>query len=381
MVNNPSFTPSTMMTTVTVLFGDCRHAEFTTVVYDPNTRTNLMMKDGPCSAPACQKRFVNKTRSDLQLAGMACEGALRRFNMVEPMLREELMDEGCSDDAMIEALLNCAQRSPATETYLGHRAALSTLAEYELSTDKEAAGDLAIQLIVTLRSIQRKLLAIQAAVFQLSRKSFPAPLLKFSAKESFDTFEQTWGKQQLAALQSTTEGRAILSLPLKGDNILAAKSSVLSVQTELATLHANERAAFCADYPGVEALYACGAMKSLWEMLAERSQLWHANSATDRSVAQSFPGMVINVSDYSDFDSDSGDVEILGCDSGSGSGSESGDSEFSDDIRDFRCERVNSRKMNAHKCLGVDMEKVKAYSGKSYEALTNPWWAAAKVAA
>ena len=52
------------------------------------------------------------------------------------------------------------------------------------------------------------------------------------------------------------------------------------------------------------------------------------------------------------------------------------------DIRSVRAERVLSKSMAGHKrqCSGLDMAKVHAYSGKSYTALTNPWWGEAKKA-
>lgn len=324
----------------------CRHTQSSNLPYSPSTAANnVRMADGPCPSPACQKKFVNKMRSELQLAGMNCESSLRKFGMVEPMLKEELTMAGCPND-MVEALLNCSQRSTAASNYLGHRAALATLAEYESCDDTYAAKPVAMQLILTNKVIQHKLVAIQSAVLRLSMHSFPAPGLAFPMIDGIMTYEKSWGTHQLYILKSTAEGRAILALPLHNDNILAAKSSILAEASELAHLQAVERAAYYTDYPGTEALFACGAMKSSYEMLADMSaQTSSQNCCLDLNFAR----MTIDVED----------------------------SEAPTDIRSLRSERVPSKKI-ASNSLAVDMDKVNAYSRKPYTALTNPWWAAKK---
>jgi hypothetical protein len=195
-------------------------------------------------------------------------------------------------------------------------------------------------------------MAIQSAVLRLIQNSYPAPGLKFPMLEGITSHEPSWGKQELSTLQSTVQGRAILALPLASENILAAKSTVLSAQNELAQLvqlQASERSAFFHDYPGTEALHASGAMMSSQEMLS------HASASTT-TPPQSSSQMIIDAQDLPS---------------------------SSADIRSLRPERVLSKSMAAHRrrCPGVDMAKVHAYSGKSYTALTNPWWTQAKQAA
>lgn len=335
----------TMLVSVSVTFA-CRHSEISTVPCTAGTvPVGFMLNDGHCSAPACQKRFINKMRSELQLAGMNCEASLRRFAMAEPMLKEEMLAAGCTLD-IAEALLNCSQRTAAAATYLGHRTLLATLAEYEQGPATNAC---AMHLIFSHQSVQHKLMALQSAVSRLIQHSFPAPALKFSMGEGVCTFEPSWGKQELATLKSTDAGRAILALPLANENILAAKTSMLSTQNELAALaqlQDAERSSFFHDYPGTEKLYASGAMRSSQEMLDEMS--------SQGSLTQELGEMVIDTQD------DDGDAEFA-----------------SADIRSLRGDRVLSKKMAAHKCLGLDMEKIHAYSGKSFTATTNPWWAAA----
>lgn len=344
----------TMMVSIPVVFA-CKHAELTTVSCTAGTApVGFMENDGHCRELACQKRFINKLRSELQLTGMNCEGSLRRFTMVEPMLKEELVSAGCNPE-LVEALLNCSQRTSATAKYLGHRALLSSLAEYETSVDNGHADRAhAMELTIDNSVLQHKLVALQSLVFRLSQNSYPAPALKFSREEASKALEQGWGKQQLATLQSTDP--AILALPLSKANILAAKSSILSAQNELsqlAQLQTSERASFFRDYPGTDQLHASGAMLSSREMLSEMS-----SSQGSTTTPQS-----------SGTDVDDDDAQSFGFPPA--------------DIRSLRAERVHSKSMAAHKrqCSGLDTAKVHAYSGKSYTALTNPWWGEAKKAA
>lgn len=311
----------TMMVSVPVVFA-CKHSELITIPYTCDSAiVSFMLNDGYCSAPECQKKFVNTLRSELQLAGMNCESSLRRFGMVEPMLKEELSASGCPAD-MVEALLNCSQRSAATSAYLGHRSLLSSLAEYEASAnDGHASASHAMQLVLANKSVQHKLVSLQSTVVRLSANSYPAPALKFPMLEGINTHDPSWGKQQLATLNSTTEGRAILALPLANANILAAKSNVL----------------------------------------AEQAQLSERSSSTTSSSQASLTGE--SASQHGESPSSS---------------SSSSSSSASADIRSLRPERVFSKNMAAHKCLGLDMQKIHSYSGKSYTALTNPWWGEAK---
>jgi hypothetical protein len=342
----------TMMVPVTVTFA-CKHSEVTAVPYTAGTSpVTFVLNDCHCGAPECQKRFVNKTRSELQLAGMNCESSLRRHAFVEPMLKEELESAGCDSD-IVEALLNCNQRSTATATYLGHRVLLSSLAEYESAAIDQGRINRshALSLIFSHQEVQCKLIAIQSAVLRLSQKSYPAPALKFPMLEGIQSHEPNWGKQELSTLRSSDSGKAILALPLSNANILVAKSSIISVQNELAALtqlQASERASFFNDYPGTEALHASGAMMSSQDMLS-------ALSTPPTSISDASSQMDVDDAPVSDLSS-------------------------SADIRSLRPQRVLSKGMAAHKCLGLDMDKIHAYSGKSYTALTNPWWEQAKKA-
>jgi hypothetical protein len=342
-----------MMVPITVTFA-CKHSEVTAVPYTAGTApVTFMLNDCHCDAPECQKKFVNRLRNDLHLANLSGEAALRKFAMVEPMLKEEMESAGCSSD-IVEALLNCGQRSAATATYLGHRVLLSSLAEYESAAVDQGRINRAhaLSLIFSHQEVQCKLIAIQSAVLRLSQKSYPAPALKFPMLEGIQSHEPNWGKQELSTLQRSDSGKAILALPLSNANILAAKSSILSAQNELAELaqlQASERASFFNDYPGTEALHASGAMMSSQDMLTALSTP---------------PTSISDASSQMDVDDDM-----------QASGSSS-----SADIRSLRPQRVLSKGMAAHKCLGLDMDKIHAYSGKSYTALTNPWWEQAKKA-
>jgi hypothetical protein len=343
-----------MMVPVTVTFA-CKHSEVTSVPYTAGTApVTFVLNDCHCDAPECQKRFVNKLRSELQLAGVNCEFSLRKFQMVEPMLKQELESAGCDSD-IVDALLNCSQRSAATAKYLGHRVLLSTLAEYETAAVDQGQINRAhaLHLIFSHQAVQEKLIVLQSTVLRLSQKSYPAPALKFPMLEGIQSHEPNWGKQELSTLQSTDSGKAILALPLSNANILVAKSSILSAQNELAelaSLQASERASFFSDYPGTEQLHASGAMMSSQDMLS-------ALSTPPTSISD----------DSSQMDVDAGNSQ-RSCSSSSA------------DIRSLRPERVLSKGMAAHKCLGLDMDKIHAYSGKSYTALANPWWEQAKKA-
>lgn len=341
--------PFGMMTTGSTTFS-CGHSETSTVPYTPATASGYAMRcDGPCSRLGCRKKFANRMMSELQLSGMHCEHSLRQFNMVEPMLPEELTAAGCSGD-LLTALLNCHRHTPATSAYLGHRKVLSNvLPKYEASLangSQQETAVLGMELLCAVNSIQRKLTALQAVVARFRhQKSFPAPAMPFSMKEGVDTFEQTWGVKELAALKSSPEGRAILDRPCSDPNILSAKSTIMRSQSELAHLQATERAAFFADYPGTEALRASGAMKSSQEMIDAM--------AVDGDLTQNFADMKIDGMEeiiiYLDVDTDE-----MSCDG--------------------PCDVARHKCKHAAECQGIDMDKVREYSGKSYDALTNPWW-------
>jgi hypothetical protein len=321
----------------------CTHTEFDTVAFSPGLASvNFMSVDGPCLREACQRKFASKVKTDLQLAGMNCESALRKFGNVEPMLGEELTMAGCTPD-VVKALLNCAHRSAATTAYLGHYLALGLLAKFEScanqqGTDQEEVNSLATQLFTANRTVQHKLVALQSAVCRLTVNGYPAPGHAFPMIQGINTHEVSWGKAELAALKSTDEGQAILALTLNSENILAAKSAVLRANAE--------RTAFYADYPGTRHLVASGEMQSSQAMLAA----WENQGA----MAQSFSSMTI---DSENFETVAIDAEI-----------------YSADIRHLRPERVMSRKV-ASNSLTVNMGAVNAYSGKPYTELSNPWWA------
>lgn len=335
--------PFGMMTTGSTVFS-CGHSEASQVPYTPATASGRSMRcDGPCSRLGCQKKFANQMMSDLQISGMRCEHVLREFGKVEPMLPEELAAGGCSDDVIV-VLLDCRRITPATSAYLGHREVLSTtLPRYEAciaNGSQQEANALAMQLLMASKDVLRKLIALQSAVMPWSNKSFPAPAMPFSMKEGVDTFEQTWGVKELAALKSSPEGRAILDRPCSNPNILSAKSTIMRSQSELAHVQSTERAAFFADYPGTEALCASGAMKSSEEMIAAME--------VDGDFAESFADMKIDGMEeiiiYLDVETEESDHECS-----------------------HKCK-------HARECPGIDMDKVRNYSGKSYDALTNPWY-------
>lgn len=340
--------PFGMTTTGCTVFS-CGHSEASTVPYTPATASGHGMRcDGPCSRLGCQKKFANQMMSDLQVSGMRCEHVLRDFSKLEPMLPEELAAAGCSNDVIV-VLLDCRRITPATSAYLGHREVLSnTLPRYEAciaNGSQQEARTLAMQLLMASKQVGRKLIALQAAVMPWSNKGFPAPAMPFSMKEGVDTFEQTWGVKELAALKSSPEGRAILDRPCSNPNILSAKSTIMRSQSELAFLQATERAAFFSDYPGTEALRASGAMKSSQEMIDAM--------AVDGDLTQNFADMKIDGMEeiiiYLDVDTDE-----MSCDG--------------------TCDVARHKCKHAAECQGIDMDKVREYSGKSYDALTNPWW-------
>jgi hypothetical protein len=330
----------------------CTHTEFDTVAFSPDlVSVNFRSIDGLCPREECQSKFASKMKSELQLAGINCESALRRFGNIEPMLGEELTMAGCAPD-VVKALLNCAHRSASTTAYLSHYSALGLLAKFESCANQENANQeqvnsLAAQLSAANRTVQHKLVALQGAVCRLTMNGFPAPGHAFPMIQGISTHEVNWGKAELAALKSCDEGQAILPLPLNSENILAAKSCILRANAELASFQDSEAAAFHADYPGTKHLVASGEMQSSQAMLAA----WENQGSTMES---SFSSMSI----------DSEDVETVMIDAET----------FSADIRLLRPERVASRKM-ASNSLTVDMGAVNRYSGKPYTQLSNPWWA------
>jgi hypothetical protein len=329
----------------------CTHTGFDTVAFSPELASvNFRSIDGPCPLEGCQSKFASKMKSELQLAGMNCESALRRFGNVEPMLGEELTAAGCTPD-VVKALLNCAHRSASTTAYLGHYLALGLLAKFEScanqeNADQEQVNSLAVQLSAASRTVQHKLVTLQSAVCRLTMNGFPAPGHAFPMIQGINTHEVSWGKAELAALKSCDEGQAILPLTLNSENILAAKSCILRANAELSSFQDSEAAAFHADYPGTEHLTAVGEMQSSQAMLAA----WENQG----SMESSFSSMSI----------DSEDLETVKIEAES----------FSADIRHLRPERVASRKM-ASNSLTVDMGAVDAYSGKPWTELSNPWWA------
>lgn len=283
----------------------CRHAEVTTAPFNEDIcPTQIVAK--ACPNPTCQstplsthltprcktdkdiKDLLRKVDTDLTLAGMNAEAALRAFSMAEPMLPEDIAAAGCSPD-IVEALMQTghAQRYAASNAYLGHRRALATLEELKscirIGAPFWAADMLSTDLGSMNQTVQRKLIALQQAVFRLTSNSYPAPGAKFHMYEGVDSFQQDWGTRELALLRQSDEGTRILALPLSNENILAAKACMKATETELATLLDAERASFFADYPGTEALHASGAMKSAREMLAEQS-----GGGADMSYAMCF---------------------------------------------------------------------------------------------
>lgn len=133
------------------------------------------------------------------------------------------------------------------------------------------------------KTVQRKLIALQQAVFRLTSNSYAAPGAKFHMCEGINSFQKNWGERELALLRQSDEGERILALPLSNENILAAKACMKTTETELETLFDAERASFFADYPGTEELHASGAMKSSREILREQRE-----GGADMSYAMCF---------------------------------------------------------------------------------------------
>jgi hypothetical protein len=295
----------------------CKHTEIDSVAFSPAlASTNFRSIDGPCSFEECQSKFASKVKSELQLAGMSCESALRRFGNVEPMLAEELITAGCTPE-VVKALLNCSHRSAATTTYLCHYQALGLLAKFESCANKEDAdqeevNSLAVQLSTANILGQNKLATLQSAVGRLTKNGFPAPAQAFPMILGIQTHEVSWGKAELAALKSTDEGQAILPLTLNSENILAAKSCIFRVNAQLANFHAPEPAAF------------------------------HSEMQPSQAMSTAWANRVFSTAD----------------------------------IKLLRPKRVNARKLAlARNRMTVNMGLVNAYSGKPHDQLSNPWWA------
>lgn len=320
-----------------------------------------MIQNAPCSNAECQakslveltglrscfadneSRFIKAMTANFQLAGMNGESALRQFSLVEPMLVEELEIMGCSP-SIVQALLGSGsqQRMNATAMYLGHRSALATLAQFKDCVQnygsQSVATTVAQEIQALHESVQRKLIALQQAVFSFSKNSYGAPGAPFHMLEGIQTFEQSWGKTQLKMLRSSDEGQNVLTLPLQNANILAAKRCVIHATNELLTVQITERTAFFNDYPGTAQLHATGQMKSTELMLADRTATWP---------------MMMGLSAITIDTKESG---------------------LCPDIRCLRPEaRVLSSKM-AENSLEVDLEKACAYTSKPHTQDPNPWW-------
>lgn len=109
---------SNNMMQVTTFFS-YQHSVISSVAYTTSTAP-VQMADGPCSNPGCQaapptnlpnlveysaqeSKFVNKIKSELDLAGISGERSLGRFNLAEPQTEAELAEAGCSPE-LIQAL-------------------------------------------------------------------------------------------------------------------------------------------------------------------------------------------------------------------------------------------------------------------------------------
>lgn len=207
----------------------CGHTSTNSVTFTPDTPT-LMILNGPCSNAECQakslvdligpracfadneSRFIKTMTANFQLAGMNCESALRQFSLVEPMLVEEMEMMGCSP-SIVQALLGSGaqQRMNTTAVYLGHRPALATLAQFKNCVQnygsQRVASTVAQEIQALHEAVQKKLIALQQAVFSLSQNSYAAPGAPFHMLEGIQTFEQGWGKTELKMLRSCKKAR------------------------------------------------------------------------------------------------------------------------------------------------------------------------------
>lgn len=316
-------------------FFSCQHSVISSVAYT-TSMAPVQMADGPCSNPECQtapptnlptlveysaqeSKFVNKIKSELELAGMSGERSLGRFNLAEPQTEVELAEAGCSPE-LIQALLKCgtSNRSVGVATFLGHRNVLAILKNLETCVETHGlqwqAETLASQAHFLNTGVQTRLAELNSTVKRLTINVYPAPGANFSLLEGITSFEQSWGQNQLATLRSSEKGLSVLALPLTNLNILAAKTSIRT---------------------------------------AARTSSQQEEQAT-AGAAQTNPVTVAGSTASSDFAKASGDIRSLRPKS-----------------------RLLSRKM-AESSLTVDFAKAQAHSGKSHTLLTNPWWAASK---
>lgn len=384
--------------TVSILFS-CGHTETKNEIFDLD-RSPFEITIGPCSNAECraaasngdtgikavygerEHKIMKDMKMQLQLAGMNADGALREFSMAEPMLPQDIEATGCSKD-ITEALLNSDSNSRhnAAGLYLGHRGVLAMLNQLKdcpaMGATHWQAATLGNEATARNATIQRKLIALQQTTFKLTHNSYRAPGARFNMVEGIKSFEKGWGKEELAILRDSAKGREILEQPMTRANILAAKQLIRTTQQELEAFFARERAAFLADYPGAEALYASAESCSSEQRLAEASSMSSAISGFGNitiGYKPEAPASSSNSTEETDNeDEDEDDCEfILEVKSESPVTVSTTGKEFgtitigyknpetpasNPDIRALRPERVASRKM-AKNTLTVSMEKV-----------------------
>ena len=323
---------------VTTFFA-CQHS-VTSFVACTTTTAPIQMADGPCNNPKCQAapptvfptitcysadkgKFVNKIKTELELAGMAGEKSLRLFNLAEPQTEADLVEAGYSPQ-LIQALSKCGafDRSSSSANFLGHRNVLAVLKQLEICVENHGpqwqAAILSSQLSQLNAGVQQRLSEISTAVKHLTVNAYSAPGLTFPMEEGIKSHQKSLGQSELAALHSTPEGLAILSQPLTNANILAAKTSIRNARSSPQDTTAG------AEQPVVTA----------------STLLPSSNSSS---------GTTINL-----HATVNGDISCL---------------------RPER--RVMSAKMaQTRTSLAIDLSKADAYVNKSYTQLDNPWWAA-----
>jgi hypothetical protein len=266
-----------------------------------------------------ESRFFNQIKSQLELAGMSGETCLRKIALAEPQTQADLADAGCSPQ-VIAALLQCdaSTRTSATASFLGHRNVLAVLKQFEACVQNNGIAwqdDILCSQLNSLNAgVQQRLAELTSAVKTLTVNAYPAPGANFKMIDGINSYEKGFGKAELAALRSTTQGQAALTLPLTNANILTAKTSIRAAQNSpQATAGASQ-------------------------------------SNTDFAAAPiTSSGVTVDLH-----------TAVNG------------------NISSLRPEtRVLSKKMTKN-TLTFNVELAKAHSGKSYTQLTNPWWAARK---
>lgn len=270
----------------------CHHCSDSIVPLDEDVSTTRVLAE-PCESAACQaipqeylwrtsaemtaesRLMIRQMNEQLTLAGMDAESALRTMHQAEPMLPNELQEQGCSP-SLVRALL-CSRpgiRSAAANTYLGHRRALALLEElktcYRIGAPDWAARMLSLDLAAANEDIQQKLVTLQRAVFRLTENFYSAPAAPFHRDEGIRSFQKHWGKRELKLLRMSAQGNVVLLQPLTDRNILLAKMRISSTEQRLQLRRDLMCAKFFADNPDLDGLDTPGIRELYEEFLMDQ---------------------------------------------------------------------------------------------------------------